>query len=114
MNRSFFSTSGISRANARHPWRAMILWVVLLVLAGMSASSLNDALTTEGGFLNSPESKKGADLLESRLRGSDPASETVILRSDVYTVDDPEFRQAVDQIVAELAAQPEIVDSVAT
>ena len=91
MNRSLLSTSGISRLSALHPWRTLGLWILMLVFAAMSASTLNDALTTEGGFLNSPESQKGADLLEERLRGEDPVTETVIIRSESETVDDAAF-----------------------
>ncbi len=111
---SLLSTSGISRASALHPWRTMLLWLVLLVLAGMSASSLNDALTTEGSFLNNPESKKGADLLEERLRGKSPVTETVIVRTDAATVDDAAFQEVVESIAAELRSQPDMIQSVAT
>ncbi len=114
MNRSTFSTEGLSRASALHPWRTMLLWVVFLVLAVVSASSLNDALTTEGGFLSNPESEKGAELLEERLRGKDPVTETVIVRSESSTVDDAEFQQVVEGVVAELNAEPELISSVAT
>ncbi|MEZ4500598.1 MAG: hypothetical protein R2839_11095 [Thermomicrobiales bacterium] len=87
MNRSLLSTAGISRISALHPWRAMLFWVALIVLAAMSASTLNDALTTEGGFLSNPESQQGADLLEERLRGDAAVSETIIVRSETATVD---------------------------
>lgn len=92
----------------------MLFWVALIVLAAMSASTLNDALTTEGGFLSNPESQQGADLLEERLRGDAAVSETIIVRSETATVDQPAFQAAVVGIVDELNSHPEIVQSVAT
>jgi RND superfamily putative drug exporter len=86
----------------------------MLVFAAMSASTLNDALTTEGGFLNSPESQKGADLLEERLRGEDPVTETVIIRSESETVDDAAFQAVVESVVAEVSAVPDLVTDAAS
>ncbi|MBX3070843.1 MAG: MMPL family transporter [Thermomicrobiales bacterium] len=114
MNRSLLSTAGVSRLSALHPWRTLLLWVVLLVGAAMSASSLNDALTTEGAFLANPESQKGADLIEERLRNGDTVSETIVVRSETSTVDDAEFEAVVSGIVAELTGQPDMIESVAT
>lgn len=107
-----FSTAGLARLSARRPWRTLGLWVLVLVLAGLAASSLGDALTTEGGFLNEPESQRGADLLESRLRGPQPITETIVIRSETATVDDPAFQATVDGLVAELQAVPDLTTSI--
>lgn len=100
--------------SALHPWRTLVLWVVMVVLAIVSASTINDALTTEGGFLNKPESQKGADLLEDRLRGPDPVVESIIVRSESQTVDSDVFSGVVDGIVRNLESAPGLVSNVAT
>ncbi len=107
-----FSTSGMARASARHPWRVVLVWVLLLVLAGVAASGLGDVLTTESNFLNNPESVRGDRLLEDRLRGPHPVSETIVIRSADMTVDDPAFQQAVEKTTADLRAADGIVSSV--
>lgn len=107
-----FSTAGIARLSARRPWRTIGLWLLVLVLAGLSASTLNDALTTDTKQLNNPESQRGADLLEQRLRGEKPISETIIVRSETATVDDAAFKATVDGLVAELKAIPDVTRSV--
>ncbi|MCC6943776.1 MAG: MMPL family transporter [Thermomicrobiales bacterium] len=107
-----YSTAGIAHLSARHPWRTLGFWLLLLVLAALSASTLGSALTTEGGQLNHPESKRGMDLLEQRLRGPQPISETIIVRSESTTVDDPAFEATVNGLVSKLQAVPDLTDSV--
>ncbi len=109
---SRYSTAGIAHLSARHPWRTLGFWLLLLVVAGFSATTLGSALTTEGGQLNNPESKRGMDLLEQRLRGPQPISETIIMRSEKATVDDPAFEAAVTGLVSKLQAVPDLTDSI--
>ncbi len=76
-----------------------MLWVVLLVAAVVvNATLLGDALTTEFSYTNMPDSKKGDDLLEERLRGPRLVNEVVVVRSDTLTVDHPEFMAKVDEV----------------
>ncbi|MCO5176920.1 MAG: MMPL family transporter [Thermomicrobiales bacterium] len=109
---NLFSTRGISQASARHPWRVVSAWVLLLILAIVAASGLGDVLTTEMNFLNSPESVQGDKLLEERLRGPAPVSETIVIRADDVTVDDPAFRAVVEQTTADLRSRSDMVGSV--
>jgi RND superfamily putative drug exporter len=108
------STAGLARSSARHPWRVISVWVVILVLATIVGSGLGDVLTTDEEFTNRPESVRAADLLESRLRGPEPVTETIIVRSDTATVDDPAFQAVVEQVRSDLVALPDIVASVVT
>ena len=107
-----FSTSGMASASARHPWRVVIVWVMLLVLAGVAASGLGDVLTTESNFLNKPESVRGDNLLEERLRGPHPITETIVIRSADATVDDAAFQQVVEKTTADLRAATDVVSSI--
>jgi RND superfamily putative drug exporter len=109
--RSLFSTGGLARASARHPWRVMSMWIVLIVFAVVAAAGLGDVLTTENKFLNEPESVKGEELLEDRLRGEKPVMETVVIRSTDATVDDAIFRSTVEQVTSDLRAMDGVVAS---
>jgi putative drug exporter of the RND superfamily len=113
---SRFSTAGLAGMSARHPWRVVASWLLVLLLAMVAASGLGDAFTNEGSFTNRPESVRADDLLTQRLReGQDPpVTETVIVHSDTATIDDPAFRQVVEQAAADLRAQPAIVAEVTT
>ncbi len=114
MASSRFSTAGLARLSARRPWATLGFWFLLLVFAAMAAPTLGDSLTTEMKFISKPESQKGQDLLEERLRGPKPIMETIIVRSETATVDDAAFQQQVDKVAAELSGIPQIVASYAT
>jgi len=106
---SRFGTEGIARASARRPWIVIGGWLVLIVLAALSAPALGSALTYSVDLLNSPPSVRGFELLEQRLRGPRPFTETVIIRSDTLTVDDPAFRARVEQVTTGLTGLSGIV-----
>ena len=102
---SFFSTAGLARISARRPWIVVGAWVLALVVAiGLSSAFLGDALTVESTSTNNPESVKGIDTLdESGLETEESfLTETVVVQSDRYTIDSPEFQQ----VVADTTAAP--------
>ncbi len=105
------SPGHIARQSAKRPWVTIGLWVLTVVIAIVLVGSfLDDGLTTKFTFTNSPESKKGFDLLEERLRGPIGTKEVVIVRSEASTVDDPAFQQFVVSLFGKLVALgPEII-----
>jgi RND superfamily putative drug exporter len=106
------STSGLARRSGRRPWRVFGLWLVILVLAGIAATGLADAFTTESNLTNNPESVQADDLLEARLRGPRPVTETVVVHSETQNADDPAFQQVVADTAAALAAASDVVAQV--
>ncbi len=111
---SFLSPARLARASARHPWRVLGAWLVVLVLAVMSASSLGDALTTTSNFSGKPDSAVGEQLLKDRMRGEKPATETIIVRSETLTVDDPGFKAIVEKTSSDVLAIPGAITSAPT
>ena len=102
------STQTISTASARHPWRTVGAWIVAFALAIAAIGVLlGDSLTTEGAPTNNPESERAIDAI-ARAFPPDPASFTtdvVVIRSERYTVDAPEFRAFVGTLVREADVQ---------
>lgn len=99
-------TASLARACATRPWRTVSIWLVIL-LAGMTSSAtlLASALTTSGSITANVEGKVGFDLLDKRL----PANlvmggEVVVVRHEELTVTQPEFRQFVEGLVADMRA----------
>ncbi len=82
------SIEGLALSSAKHPWRTVAIWVVVLIAAvGVIATLLGDALTTDDYFTNNPESDRAEDLLHEREFDFGPgASEIVIVRSQDLTV----------------------------
>ena len=109
--RKVIPTEALARGSARRPWTVIGLWVLALVIAGaLVATLLNDALTTQFVFTNTPESQRGVDLMEE-LRGLPiSTNEVVIVQSDTLTVDDPAFQQFVVGLFEKVGALgPEII-----
>jgi putative drug exporter of the RND superfamily len=96
------STETLASASARHPWRTIGAWVAVTVLAVFAiVTLLGGSLTTEGAPTNNPESERADD---ARLAAFPPdpstaVSDVVVIRSDEYTVDAPQFEAYVRSFV---------------
>ncbi len=112
--RSFISTAGLAGLSARHPWRVLGVWLLVMVLAGFSASGLGQALATTSDFTGHPESQIGANLLAERLANGNPLTETIVITSDSLTVDAPAFRAVVDQVSTNLTELGSLILSAPT
>ncbi|MEE9247891.1 MAG: MMPL family transporter, partial [Dehalococcoidia bacterium] len=103
---SKISTQALARGSSRHPWKVLVAWIVVFVLAGvLIANLLGDALTTQTEFTNNPEAKRGFDLLEERLRGPRKANEIVIVQAESATVNSSAaFQELVESIHGQIMA----------
>jgi uncharacterized membrane protein YdfJ with MMPL/SSD domain len=96
------STERLAGASARHPWRAIVAWLGVTVLAVAAiALLLGGSLTTEGSPTNNPESERADDV---RLAAFPPdpstsVTDVVIIRSEEHTVDSAQFRAFVHDFV---------------
>src|SRR5579884_492742 len=108
---TLFSTAGLARASARHPWRVIAAWLVVLVLAAIPARGLSKALTNDVGFANYPESRIGLQLVSQNCGASDVVAETVVVHSDTLTVNDQPFQQVVQQTTTALTGLKSVVAS---
>jgi uncharacterized membrane protein YdfJ with MMPL/SSD domain len=104
------STENLARSSASHHWRVILVWVAVLVAAMVVIMAfLEDGLTTAFVFTNDPEVQHGEELLEA-IRGPKGTNEVVVFESTKYTIDDPEYKRAVEDLTAELAKLgPEII-----
>ena len=97
------TTEGIARRCAGRPWTTIGIWVMVFAVgAFLFGTLLRDVETTKFVFVNSPESKKGMDLLEERLTGPIGTNEIVVVQSQPQTVDDPEFQQVVTNLTEQI------------
>ena len=93
------SPETLARASSRHPWRTLGAWLVVVVAGVMlSGALLGKALTTDGGFINDPESKQAQQLIEQQLTGPAKAAAVVI----VHLWSDPTWETS----LADMSAPP--------
>lgn len=91
-------------ACARHPWRTVAGWgVVLLVAIALNATFLGSALSPEGGVTTEPDSVKGLDLIDERFPERDAVSELVVVVADSGDARDPAVREVVADLREEIA-----------
>ncbi|MGH2649696.1 MAG: MMPL family transporter [Actinomycetota bacterium] len=97
----------IARASSRHPWRTIGLWLVLIVAMGaVSSQLLGDVLTQDFEFTNRPESVRAQEVIDEKFANGSAVESTefVIVRSQSQTVEDPQFREVVTGLQAEIGA----------
>src|SRR3954453_15959969 len=103
--RASFSTQGLARASAVHPKRTVAGWAAaVLVSFVVIALLLGSALTSDGDVTSSPESKRAAALIDASFPPEPTPSEIVVVRSDRFTVEEPEFRAKVEALSDRSAA----------
>ncbi len=98
-------TERLARISAQRPWMVVIVWALLVAAgAGIAASLLDSATTTDFRLSDQYESQRAAALLEERLLGREKLAEIVIIQSLDGTVDDESFRAKVESVHAEISA----------
>ncbi|MEX0983833.1 MAG: MMPL family transporter [Actinomycetota bacterium] len=105
----------LARASSRHPWRTVVVWIVVLAGAIASAATLlGPALTTDFDFTNNPEAKAAEAILEEQALSADLITETfVIAGSGPGSIEAPAFLERVNEVLGELGALgPDVVDFV--
>src|SRR6266550_9633213 len=101
------SPATLARASSRHPWRTLVVWLVVIAAMGaVSNALLAGTLTQDIAFTNKPESVKAQDIIDQKFSGgTEPDStEFFIVQSDSLTVDDPQFQAHVQGVTSRIAA----------
>ena len=101
------STGRIANWSARHRWSVVAASVMMLVLAVLASSTfeaklLDDSEITEG------ESGEAIRLLEERFDDGGAPTEQLVFSHSSLDVDDPVYRSAVEELVQEFRALPEV------
>ncbi|HET9461317.1 MAG TPA: MMPL family transporter [Gaiellaceae bacterium] len=96
------STHTLASASARHPWRTISAWIAVSILAMVAIARGLGSLTTEGAPTNNPESERAID---ARFEAFPPkpdeiVTDIVVVRSEEYRVDDPQFEAFVGRLVS--------------
>jgi RND superfamily putative drug exporter len=101
------ATGRLARWSARHAWRVIITWLAIAVLITVSSNIIGGTFTTEIEFTYLEVESQRAKAALEEFRGPEPLLESVVVRSDSLTVDDPEFESFVGELVADLRSHPD-------
>jgi RND superfamily putative drug exporter len=104
----------LARASSRHPWRVIGIWGVLVLTMGAAAGVLlGGVLTNDIAFTNRPESVRAQEVIDDTFTAAEAgrSTEYVIVHSESFTVDDPEFQAYVQQLQGALAEETEFLAS---
>ena len=115
--RSAAFTERLARTSATHPWRTMGIWLALIVVAVLSASSLlgSGLTSTTKQHGRQPDSTIGLELIQDRMTGPQKMSEFVIVRSAAHTTTDAAYKAYVNELAGEIAGLGAgVVESVVT
>jgi RND superfamily putative drug exporter len=103
--RQLLSTRALALASASHPWRTIAAWAVAAVLAVVATGALlGGSLSSQNQPTDNRQSERAADLVESAFPAGSRASATdmIVVRSEQYTVDSPQFRALVGELAGEV------------
>jgi putative drug exporter of the RND superfamily len=107
------STEALANASARRPWRAVGIWIGVLVVAFVCIGAfLGGGLTTDGAPTNNPDSKRAEAIVASSFSPAARRETTdlVIVRSTRFTVDDSRFTDFVGDLVRQIRAAPGVAN----
>ncbi len=90
--------AGITRAIARHPWRAIGIWVLVIAAIGVASNTLGGALQNNFSIPNS-DAQKATDLLQKRFPARAGDSATIVFHTN-GKLTDPAAKQAVAAALA--------------
>jgi uncharacterized membrane protein YdfJ with MMPL/SSD domain len=96
-------TERLARASARRPGRALAIWGIVVVAALALVATTLHGLTSNAHVVGSPDSTKAANALAAAFPPS-PAdlkhetSDVVVVSSNRYHVDEPQFRAFVARV----------------
>ena len=73
------STESLASTAARHPWRTLAAWLVIILVAGYFASGIGDVTSDENS--GNSESSRADRLIGQEIRATGPAFEFVVVEA---------------------------------
>jgi RND superfamily putative drug exporter len=97
----------LARASSRHPWRTLVIWVLVAAAAvAVSIPLLGGVLNNDIAFTNKPESVRAQDIIDAEFqtKTAGAGTEYVIVSNPEAVVADAAFEGYVKQLQGALAS----------
>ena len=102
-------TGRITLLAARHPWRTLGVWLLLVAAAFGASGAMNLTHSTAPA---DTEATTASNLIKERLREQTPPEEFIVVESTDTTADDTVFAGFVDSLAGDLRALPQVASVV--
>jgi RND superfamily putative drug exporter len=102
----------LARTSSRHPWRTVVIWVVVAAAAvAVSIPLLGGVLNNDIRFTNKPESVKAQDIIDAKFetKTAGAGTEYVIVSNPGAVVTDASFRAFVTKLQGALARRTDLL-----
>ncbi len=96
-------TARLAVFSARHPWRVLAIWVVVLAGAFLLSGNLN---VTGGGGVETTDARRASALIQEASGQEPRAEEFVLVEAPLGEIDEALFTAVVGSIVEEMRALP--------
>ena len=105
-------TGKLANWSARRPWRTLGLWLATLIAMVFLVATIGGSFVEDADSRVEPESVEAENLIDDRLYNGveAPLEEFVIIQSEQYTVDTPEFESTVAGIAAEIRTLEDVAE----
>ncbi|MFC1994351.1 MMPL family transporter [Chloroflexota bacterium] len=100
------SPESLARRCARRPWATIGVWALVVIIAiVLIVTLIGDALSTDIGPIGKPESEQAWDMWNERsyVPGETESTEIILVSSPDKTVEDPAFREFVEDLFADIS-----------
>ncbi len=89
----------IGRGVVKHKKKVVGFWAIFLILGVLFAPRLQEVFDREFVTGNTGDSQVAADVIAEEFTQRSPFQEQLVFSSDVWTVDDTEFRDAAESVI---------------
>ncbi|GGK33921.1 membrane protein [Pilimelia terevasa] len=103
-----FSLQAWGQLCARRPLGLLAVWLVILVGSGLLYPTLEKSLGAPDYTVRHAESARAQQLVAAHFPVLGAEQDVVVFRSTAHQVDAPEYRAAVDRVLAAVRAQPRV------
>jgi RND superfamily putative drug exporter len=97
-------TQRLARVSARHPWRILTVWGLVLAASVVAIGALiGSTFTSDASLTTSPDSVQAEEVLNDNFSQGDRIDDAVIIYSAQLTSNDPEFKAFVEDARSSIA-----------